>query len=159
MIVTTQDGKQFRLESETHGDQLLLDRLDGARTAYVTHTERTPHQEARSGFENHAVILMVDHSSKQALISQAGRQALSALGQLFSLGLSEAANHGHIGTAATHPQAQEQLAASLVQLQVMLQALRDVVSKQEIMLKEVNSAHGEPLVVETAILSQKGGAA
>ena len=158
MIVTTQDGKQFRLESETHGDQLLLDRLDGARTGHVTHTERKP-QGGLSGFENHAVTLMADRNSEPALVSQSGRQALSALGQLFSLGLSEAANHGHIGTAATHPQAQEQLAASLVQLQVMLQALRDVVSKQEIMLKEVNSAHGEPLVVETAILSQKGGAA
>ena len=159
MIVTTQDGKQFRLESETHADQLLLDRLDSVRTAHAGHTERKPHQNARGGFENHAVTLMVDRSSEPALVSQSGRQALSALGQLFSLGLSEAANHGHIGTAATHPQAQEQLAASLVQLQVMLQALRDVVIKQEIVVKEISSAHGNPLAVETAILSQEGGAA
>jgi hypothetical protein len=151
--ITTADGKTFTLTRETEIDHQLLDQLEGARSAYVIDVQRTT--QPGGGFATDAVSVVVDRLSEPALVAQSGRQALSALGQLFSLGLGEAAQHGHVSTTATNPQAQEQLASSLVQLQMMLQALRDVVVKQEIVVQKISCAHGSPLfVAENAIVKE-----
>ena len=153
MNVSTPDGINFRLEAVNSDEDRLLDQLDNARAAYVTNTERTPLNWG--GAANTAIHLVVDMRSKPALAAQAGRQALSALGQLVSLGLREAADHGHVGTAPANPETQEQLAASLIQLQAMVEALRDVVSQQKIVINEMQRAHVDALyVVETAFVKE-----
>lgn len=68
------------------------------------------------------VVLTFDHADPRSLRTKAGREALCALGQLFSLGLSEAASHGLIGRPAANPELQKKAAAGFEELKVVPQA-------------------------------------
>lgn len=154
MQITTTDGKTFTLRRETDADKQLLESLDLANQAHVIDVLRTTSNG--SAFITEAVVIEVSRHGEHALKAQSGRQALSALGQLVSLGLREAAHHGHVSATPTHPQAQEQLTALLVQIQMVLESLRNIVSKQELMLQKMNCPHNTPTVVETAIVVEGG---
>jgi hypothetical protein len=148
--VSTPDGINFRLEAVNSDDDNLIDQLDNARVAYVINTERTP--VSSGGFANTAIHLVADLRSEPAQVAQSGREALSALGKLVSLGLREAANHGHVGVTPANPQSQEQLTTCLIQLQVVVEALSDVVSQQQLVIQEMQRAHGVAPVVENSIV-------
>ncbi len=155
------DGKSFQLTAETPEDFDLVGALDHQRSVFVTQVAHTP--EAGHWVTSGATLL-VDLASPQARSAQADRQARCAIGQVIRLGLSEAADHGHVGALSADPEAQKQLAAGLVQLQTMLDALRDVVGEQEAVIKEMRSAHGNaplvkrPILAETQIGNQAGRA-
>ena len=97
MNVSTTNGKIFTLRSETEADQQLLDQLDNVRQAFVIGLRRTAN--ADGGYAIELVEIEADRQGKLALEAQSGRQALSALGQLVSLGLREAAHHRHVSTS------------------------------------------------------------
>lgn len=103
MQTTTTDGKTFTLRRETEADQQLLDQLEHACWACAVDVQRAPRQGG--GFITEAVVIEVDRQGEHGLVAESGRQALSALGQLVSLGLREAAHHGHVGTTPSHPKA------------------------------------------------------
>ena len=150
---TSIDGKNFILMGENEADQQLIDAL--ALGNYIQRVSMVPGpKDASDTWMYQGAVLNVSHDSDAALKAQAGSQALSALRQLFSLGMSQAANHGHISTPATNPQPQEQLAACLVQIQVMLNALGNLVAKQEVVIKEINSAHIKPFGIENPIVKE-----
>ena len=151
MLVSTADGKTFTLTRETNTDHQLLDALDLNRHISVESIARV--SDERGGQQNKSVTLCINRNSQESIRADAGREVLSALGQLIRLGLREAAQNGLVGTAPTNPQPQEQLSTCLVQLQVMVQALGEVVRKQEVVIEEMRSAH-DGSSSETTILAQ-----
>lgn len=153
MKTTTLDGKTFQLSAETAEDFALVDALDmhGMHLLCLGISRSTAPNNA--GFKSSGAVLSIDPASPESSRAQAGREMLRAFSQLVRLGLGEAAQHGHVSAPATNPQAQEQLATSLVQLQVVLESLREVVVQQEFVLKEMRSAHGDALNVKTDILA------
>jgi hypothetical protein len=142
---SSQDGKSFQLTAETEADQAFIDALHHPGTAniFCSGFSRVRANDG-PGYAIVGATLVVDHNSPQSRRVDAGRQALSALGQLVRLGLAEAAQHRHISAAPTDPQAQEQLAASLEKLQVVCESLGGAVHQCELMLKKVQSAHVGP---------------
>ena len=157
MKTTTTDGKSFTLTAETVADYALIDALDmHGMHLRCTLVGRPLIAATGGGSVSSMATLEIDPKSPQSTRAEAGRQALRSLGNLIGLGLTEAAKHGHISPAPTQPQAKEELPASLVQLQVMLQALGDVVLQQKAMLKEMRSAHSAPVVNVASIVMQGG---
>lgn len=152
MQTTTHDGKTFTLSVENEIDQLFIDALNNNRTAYTVSTERTAHPSG--GTTNTALTLICDLVCEQSLRTQAGSQALRAIGQIIGLGLSEATGGRHIAGLSINPKAQEQFAPSLEQLQVMADALGKVVRK--IKLQSGVSAHGDSLVVSGLDIVNEG---
>lgn len=150
-------GQQFTLTAETEADRELLDaiHIDGTQAIVRTATYRTPQGP---GFITTGMTLLVDRKHPTALEAKTARQLLSSFRDLCRLGLAEAAGHRHVGADAANPQAQEQLTASLEQLQLMLQTLGEVVLQHRAVLQEMQSAHGASSG-ETAILTQQGSAA
>lgn len=153
MQTSTDDGKVFDLRAESEADQLFIEALDmrGAclRWERMVREERIPHSGA---FANVGAVLTIDRQHPASIRADAARQALSAIGQLLRLGLREAAQDGHVGATTPDPQAQEQAAASLIELKGVLQTLRDVVSEQKLVLEEMVRAHGSPPNDEKDIL-------
>lgn len=159
MKTTTTDGKSFTLTAETVSDYQLINALDmnGMHLRCML-VGRPLIAAVGGGSISSMATLEIDPKSPYSIRAEAGRQALRSLGNLLSLGMVEAAQHRHISPAPTQPQAQEELPASLVQLQVMLQTLGDVVLQQKAVLKEMRSAHSAPGVVEPGIVMQGGAA-
>lgn len=149
-------GQQFTLTAETAADRELLDAIDLHNTVVVQALRRTP--LPGGGFGNLAVTLLVDSQTPQALEVQAGREALRALRELFRLGAGQFADQPIPLAPAANPQAQEQLAARLVELQSVVNALSAQVGQMKLVVEEVRSAHGAS-VGESAIVEQEGGAA
>lgn len=147
---------EFLLFAGEPVSQDLIDALNLNGTIELVRMVRKPNP-AGAGWHNHGAMLRVDRCSPRALEAYAGRQAISALRQLFCLGLGESAGDGHISADAANPQAQEQLAASLEKLQLVVQTLGEVVSQQGAVLQKMQCAHGAS-VGETAIVAQQGGA-
>lgn len=158
MKVSTPDGKRFTLTRETDADRQLIDALDIERCVFVEGVVRRSHHNEHGGVENNCALLLVSRNSQEALRAKAGRQALSALGELLRLGLGEAAQHRHVGATAADPQAYEQRAAVAVELQAVLQTLCGEVVQQETVPKEMVRAHGVSPKVETATVAQGGAA-
>lgn len=154
MQTTTKDGKTFTLKRETAVDQQFIDALDHERSVHVVDMLRGYKRGGHGGYENIGTELAIDHAGQQALRDDAGRQALSAIGELIRLGLREAAQHGHVSAPTADPQAQKQFSASFIQFQIVLDAFREVVIQAEIVLKEVQSAHIDSPVVETSIVKE-----
>lgn len=138
MKVSTEDGKTFVLEGENEADQLLLDALDIQRTVALLYPVRSA---GGPPWTNRAFVIEVNANSEAASVAKAQRQALSALGELFRLGLREAAQHWHIGADAADPQAQVSLTTLLEQLQLMERRLGARILNLEALAKEVERAH------------------
>ncbi len=155
MQTTTHDGKTFHLTAQTAEDYEFMHALD----MHGTHIQcagmsKSPDPSCR-GYISSGATLVIDPDSPAASRQQAACQLLSAFSQIIGLGLREAANYGHVGTPSSDPQAQEQLPAILIQLQVVIDTLRDMVSKQEFVVKEMQRAHGDAsLVVEPPIVKE-----
>lgn len=158
MKTTTLDGKAFQLSAETAEDLELIHALD--MHGICLRCAQISRSKAPSGasYISTGAVLVIDRTSPESIRSDAGREALRAFSQLVCLGLAEAAQHGHVSAPATNPQAQEQLTSGFVQLQVVLNAFRDVVVQQEIVLKEMRSAHGETSNAKNAIVTEGGAA-
>lgn len=158
MKTTNLDGKHFLLSAETAEDFELMHALDmhgmHLRRAQMTRSKAP----ADGSFISTGAVLVIDPASPESSRADAGREALRAFSQLVRLALGEAAQHGLVGANPANPQAQEQLAASLVQLQVVMDAFREVVVQQEIVLKEMRRAHGGAQLVKTSILADGGAA-
>lgn len=154
MQISTSDGKTFQLTAITAEDHELMHALD----MHGTHVRCTGMSKAPAksgqGFISNSAILEIDPASAESIRADAGRQALRAFSQLIGLGLRQAAQHGHISAAPAHPQAQEQLATSLIELQVVAQALGEMVSQQKAVLQEMRGSHANPLCVETPIVKE-----
>ena len=157
MRVSTPDGKSFTLVRETDADRALIDALDIERHVFVEGVVRRPYHNEQGGIENNAALLVVSRTSQEALRAEAGRQALSTLGDLSRLLRGDTADHGHVGDGTTNPHAQEQLAAVTVQLQSVLQSLSEMIIEHKAVLKEMVRAHGVPPVVFATVA--QGGAA
>lgn len=153
----TAENTTFLLFAGEPVTQDLIDALNLNGTIELVRMVRKPNP-AGAGWHNSGAMLRVDRCSPRALEAYAGRKAISALRELFYLGLGESAGDGHISADAANPQAQEQLAASLEKLQLVVQALGEVVSQQGAVLQKMQCAHGAS-VGETAIVAQQGGAA
>jgi hypothetical protein len=121
MKITTTDRRTFRLECETAEDEQFVFALDMVR--HVAFTRSLTRPGAGGLREQIGAELLVAHDSAQALRADAGKTLLRAVGELFRLGLAEAADHGHVVGDAANPQTQEQLAAILIQVQHMLQTV------------------------------------
>lgn len=160
MKVSVAQGNLFTLECENNADQALMDALDHYRAVEALSFERQPSKTIRGAFENHRARVAPMRRPPAALrASDASGQALRALGQIVSLALSEATQHRHVGPDATDPKAQEPFAPCLVQLQLVAQALREVVVKLEPMLQKVVSAHAAPGGGGEAAIVGEGGVA
>lgn len=157
MQTSTTDGKVFELRAESEADQLFIEALDMQGTSLRWERmvrERIPYSGA---FANVGAVLCIDTMHPASVRAHAGRQALSALGQLISLGLGEAANNRVVLATPTDPQTQEQLTACLVQLQVVTGALLGIIGgKQEFVGKDVVGTHGSAPVVEKTIVDAGG---
>ena len=152
-------GQQFTLTAETDADRELIDALDmgGLHDAVRIATHRAPHPTAM-GYISSGMTLQVDSNHPQVLEAKAGRQAIRALRDLFRLGLAETAQYRLVGSDTANPQTQEQLSASLEQLQLMLQTIGEVVLQQRAVLQEMHCAH-KASYGEKGIVAQQGGAA
>lgn len=160
MKVSVAHGNLFTLECENTADRALLDALDHHRAVEALSFERQPSTTIRGAVENHRANVAPIRRPHSALrTSDASGQVLRALGQIVSLALGEATQHRHVGPSATDPKAQEQFAACLVQLQLVAQALREVVVKLEPMFQKVVSAHDAPGVGGEPAIVREGGAA
>lgn len=140
--ITTTDGKTFHLAGQTPEDLELLHALEmhGMHLRFAG-VSRSP-AGAAGGYVTSGATVQVDPNSPESLQADTGRKVLRAFSQLICLGLREAALHRHVGPNAAHPQPQEQLAAGLEQLQLMLKTVGDVVIQQEAVLKKMQSTHG-----------------
>lgn len=150
-------GQKFTLTAETAADRDLLDtiHMHGEQSIARIATHRTRDGQ---GYITTGMTVVVDRKHPQALEAKTARQLLSSFRDLCRLGLAEAAGYRHVGADAANPQAQEQLATSLEQLQLMLQTLGEVVLQHRAVLQEMQSAHGASSG-EKAILTQPGSAA
>lgn len=92
-----QNGAVFTLAPECDQDHTFIAALDLERHVSI------------HGFHwnNTVVTLEVSATGKAALEAKAARECLSAFGKLVSLGLTEAARHGHVITNTANPQPQE----------------------------------------------------
>mgnify|MGYP000887867943 CR=1 FL=1 len=144
MKVNTTDGKSFTLTGENENDRAFLDALDIAGTPPVVVMMFRTKDAASRAYINTGAQLLIDRTQPQSVRSDAASQALGALGKLFSLGLREAAQDGHVGPSAANPQPQIQATASLVELNSVLHALRDVIVQQELVLQKMVRAHDSP---------------
>lgn len=107
------------------------------------------------------MVIDVDPNSPQELRAKASSQALSALRQVFRLGLGDSADDlvARLARFEGNLQPQEQLTAALKHLQSMLEALSLVVSKQEAVINALVRAHSDaPVRVEGGIVAQGGAA-
>lgn len=136
--------------------QDLIDALDHHGTVELVRMVRSQNQDG-IGWHNTGAMLRVDRSSPAALEADAGREALSALRQLFRLGLGHLANDGLSTTMAPLPQTQEQLAAGLVQLQGVVDSLVLQIGQMKLVLEEMQSAHSASHGQKTIVA--QGGAA
>lgn len=157
MNVTLNPNGSYLLTTETEADRDLLSciDIDGTQSIARIATHRTPQGP---GYITTGMTLAVDRKHPQALEAKTARQLLSSFRDLCRLGLAEAAEHRHVGADTANPQPQEQLAASLIQLQLMLQTLGEVVLQHRAVLQEMHCAHGVSSG-EKAILTQPGSAA
>ena len=147
----------FYLVGESNSDFEFLDALDHKRQFLrVVGMARQP---ADSGFSNNGATLHFDLNGPESRRRDAAGKAVSALSQLLNLILTEPAQHSHASTPATNPQAQEQLTAGLIQLQIVGQALGEIVSQCELMLKKVQCAHVDSPSSSKHIIVAQGGAA
>lgn len=158
MITTTADGKTFVLAAQTAQDLELIHALDmhGMHLRF-TGIGRTPVQAA--GFISTSATVQIDPNSAESLRADTGREVVRAFSQLIRLGLREAALHGHVGANAANPQAQEQLATILEQLQLMLKTLGDTILQQEAVFQKMQCTHGDASEVIRASIVAEGGAA
>lgn len=107
MKTTTADGKSFTLIAETVEDYALMNALDmHGMHLRCTKMGGTP-IPANGGRISGSAFLEINPKSPQSIRAEAGRQALRSLGNLISLGMAEAAKHGHISPAPAQTQAQE----------------------------------------------------
>lgn len=157
MNVTQNPNGSYVLTAETDADRDLLDciHIDGTQAIARIATHRTPQGP---GWITTGMTLAVDRKHPQALEAKTARQLLSSFRDLCRLGLAEAAGDRHVGADTANPQAQEQLTASLEQLQLMLKTLGEVVLQHRAVLHQMHCAHGVSSG-EKAILTQQGGAA
>lgn len=157
MNVSKTPNGSYVLIAETEADRDLLDciHMDGTQAIARIATHRTPQGP---GWIISGMTLSVDRKHPEALEAKTARQLLGSFRDLCRLGLAQAAEHRLVGADTANPQAQEQVAASLVQLQLMLQTLGEVVLQHRAVLQEVQSAHGAS-IGEKAILTQPGSAA
>ncbi|MET3513031.1 hypothetical protein ABIC63_000796 [Pseudacidovorax sp. 1753] len=135
MKVVTADGRWFALQAETASDTAFMDAID--MSAHSVHVVRLLRTDGR----NTVAVLSADRRDPRALVAEASRETARTLGQLMRLLLRQPALDGHISTDPPNPEPQEQLAARLEQLQLMLDAGRDPVGEEEAMLKEVKCTH------------------
>lgn len=155
-------GQKFTLTAETAADRDLLDtiHMHGEQSIARIATHRTRDGQ---GYITTGMTVVVDRKHPQALEAKTARQLLSSFRDLCRLGLAEAAGYRHVGADAANPQAQEQLATSLEQLQLMLQTLGEVVLQHRAVLQEMQSAHGascgEKAIVAQPAASQRIGGA
>ena len=157
MNVTQNPNGSYVLTAETEADRDLLSciDIDGTQAIARIATHRTPQGP---GYITTGMTLAVDRMHPQALEAKTASQLLGSFRDLCRLGLAQAAEHRLVVADTANPQPQEQLAASLVQLQLMLQTLGEVVLQHRAVLQEVQSAHGVSNG-EKAILTQPGSAA
>ena len=139
MKVITHDGRAFRLEAETDADTQLVGAIDHHRHIELLQPIRTPISAGMHRTTGYT--LQIDSTSGAALAAKAQRKALSTLGDLFRLGLGQAADHTHVCALAANPQAQESLAACVVQLQLVRQALGRIVGEQQL-VEVMGGTHG-----------------
>ena len=145
---------EFLLIAGEPVSQDLIEALDTHKTVELLRMVRSPNPNG-AGWRNTGAMLRADSSSPAALEADAGRDALSALRQLFCLGLGHLADDGLAPAAPTGPQAQKQLASSLVQLQGVVDSLIVQIGQMKLVVEEMQSAHvasgGEtPTVVQQA---------
>jgi hypothetical protein len=139
MKVSTTDGKTFTLECESQADRELVDAIDFVRHVTAVKPIRAPHEHG--GWINSGYTLRVDREDPQKLIVDTARQTLRSLGDLFRVGLREAALDGHVGADAANPQPQDALATVFVQLQDVLQILSGVIGQGKFVGQEVVRSH------------------
>ena len=147
---------EFLLIANEPVTQALIDALDHHGTVELSRMVRAQNPDG-AGWANKGAMLRVDCRSPAALEADAGREALSTLRQLFRLGLGHPADDGLAPAAPALPQAQEQLAASLVQLQGVVNSLVIQISEMEFVLKKMQCAHTTSS--ETATVVQEGAGA
>jgi hypothetical protein len=157
MKVATTDGRAFTLDAENETDRQLIDAMDLVRHVAFVGPRRAALMDG--GWCNQGCTLLVDFDSPQRLVANAQRDALKALGQLFRLGLREAADQVHAGAAPANPDTQEALAALCVQLQLVLQALRPEIEKREVVIEKVDSGHSPSGSAAASVDHAQGGAA
>lgn len=135
-------GQQFTLTAETDADRELLDVIDanGLHSAIRQAIYRAPNPSG-NGYITTGATLLVDRQHPTALETQTARQFLRAARQLCSLGLAQDTFNRHIGADAIDPEAQDQFAAVLEKLQLMLDVGARAIGKQERIRQEVNSTH------------------
>lgn len=157
-MITTIDGKTFHLQVETEADDELVSALyvHGLHLRYAGPTS-TPNGKGK-GWKVTGAKLEIDYTSPHSIRAEAGRELLRCFSQIVGLGLREAAVHSHVGANATNPQSHEQLAASLEELKLMLQALSAEVIEQKGRLQKVVGAHGDSFDVEPPIVAKTNDA-
>lgn len=135
-------GQQFTLTAETDADRELVDAIHfyGLHTAIRQATHRLPNPDG-AGYVTTGITLLVDQHHPQALETKSARQLLRAARELCSLGLAQDTLNRHVGTDAADPQAQDQFAAILEKLQLMLDVGARAIGKPERIRQEVNSTH------------------
>lgn len=159
MKVTQQNG-HYLLTAETAVDQELIDDSHFNRDSlHVVKHARGP-QAANGGYPVIGLVLSMQ-PDQTTLERDAGVKALRSLRNLQRLLGGQLAQHGHVGTNASNPQAQEALATVSEQLQIMGQARCDCVSQLEAVVEKVISAHVNRLCggCEAVTVAQQGGAA
>ncbi len=162
-VAVQPDGcTKFTLTAETDADRDLLDALYSAGPHGIAVGNGTT-VRGPQGYLASTIELTADRSTALALETEAARQLLRTFTQLFRLGSGEPARQWHVGSLATDPDAQKRFAASLEQLDLVLQALRYAVGKGETVGQAVVGAHGLTPEEKTAIVepaaASAGGAA
>lgn len=157
MKVSTQDGKTFTLARENEADHQFIDAIDFHHCLRLHGMVReSVAGDGRAPYQNAAALIEVDSQSEASLRANAASQALGALGEVFSLGLAEAADDlmARLARIERYVQTHEQLSASLEELKTMLQSDLSVVVKQEPVVNELGGTHGISPVVEAAIVKE-----
>lgn len=159
MKVTTTDGKTFQLVRESEADHQLLDAIDMERCVDVIEVQRERDVGETFAFVNARCTLLVSRDSPQQLVVDAGRQALRSLGDLFRLGLREAALQRHVRPNPADPDPQKALTGLLEELQVMLHALSAEVLQRKPVVQEVKGHENSSLGGTTVQIPRQSPAA
>lgn len=150
------DGHTYTLAAQTAADFAFIDALDEHHAVAVQQITRRAWQSG--GYTASSAVLTVNSKSPEALEAQTARQFLRAVRELLRLGLGEDALHSHIGLDTANPKTQEQIAALLKQLQLVLQLGTLAICKPEGVREKVDAAHSDTPCSEKAIVAQGGAA-
>ena len=151
-------GTQFTLHAENDSDVTLLDALRSERFVHVGAITPKYAADGKS-WQIGSLAVTVSRRHPDALIADAGRECVSAVGNLYRLLFGQAADDRSVGPDTTDPQAQESLAARVVELQLMEKVLIEHIGELERAVNVMRSAHDAVSCVAEGKTTVQGGAA